>query len=88
MKKKEIAAHLDRVGTLVANANALATVNGKGKRAEIDGKQMRAALMGISVGIALGAGICDGEYEPDTPIEDAGHVISATIDLLARDSDE
>lgn len=88
MKKKEIAAHLDKVGALVANANVLATVSAKGGRAKIEPEQMKAGLMGISVGIALGASICDGEYEPGTAIEDAGHVISATIDLLARKSDE
>lgn len=88
MKRKEIAAHLDKVGTLVANTNVLTTVSAKGHRVKIEPEQMKAALMGISVGVALGAAICDGEYEPETPIEDAGHVISATIDLLARESDE
>ena len=85
MKRKEIAEYLDEIGTLVANAKMFAYVSDSGKVSE---EQSDAALIGLSVGIALGSGIISGEYKTNSPIVDAAHAIGAMMDVISEHSDD
>ena len=85
MKRKEIAEHLDEIGTLVANAKMLAHVSDSGK---VSKDQADAAIVGLSVGIALGAGIISGEYRTNSPIVDAAHAIAVTLEVMSEHSDD
>lgn len=85
MKRKEIAEHLDKIGTLVANAEILAHIS---DGSEVSKEQADAAMVGLSVGIALGSGIIGGEYEANNPVVDAAHIIAVTLEVIAEHADD
>lgn len=87
MKRKEIAEYLDQVGEAANHMELLAYVR-DGDKDVISQDQFKAVIVGISIGIALGAGLCDGTYKPQNPVADATTAIGAALDFISGGNDD
>ena len=80
MKKNEIAECLDKVGMALANMHAKPQ-----KGYKLSAKEIDALVMGALIGVAFGAVLTEGAYEPISPEWDAICIVECAVgELIER----
>ena len=77
MKKKEIQEYLDEVGSALVRMQAEPQ-----KGCKLSAKEVKAIVVGASLGIAFGSVLTEGMVEPLSPEWDAIHIVEASIVAL------
>lgn len=83
MKKKEIQEYLDEVGSALVRMQVEPQ-----KGCKLSAKEVKAIVVGASLGIAFSAVLTEGTVEPISPEWDAVHIVEASVATLIERKEE
>ena len=89
MKKKDIAKYLDKVGTALALAETRIVPKRGADMSKVPTEaEMEALKLGMALGLALGALVCEGRHEPKSPQAAVVDLIAAGLEIMEEDREE
>ena len=89
MKKKDIAKYVDKVGIALALAETrIVPKRGADMSKVPTDAEMEVLKLGMALGVALGALVCEGEKEPKDPKAAVADLFAAGLEMMVEDREE